>query len=502
MHPCADKNCGNDLFSKIFIGMSYPKDEKSFTVDPQHISKIPTRIEGLDEVMYGGIPEGRLTIVKGDTGAGKTVLSMELIVRGTEAGRPAAFVSFEESKGSIRRNTLSMGWDLAQIEKEELLTLISPEIDYEAVTAGEYSIDGLCGILDGIIEKRGIVLLIIDAFDMLIRLFDDPKEAQNQMVKLHRWLSKRNVTVIMTVKDVEKYEERYGYLNFMADCIISLDQRVEYQVTTRRLRVQKYRGSDFGSREHPFIISDKGIVVMPLFVVNLVEKPTGEFVSTNIEQLDKILGGGYRRGSSILINGPSGSGKTTLAFTIITGAAKKGEKVLYISLEESEPTLISEMTSVGYDTQSLIDSGNLKITATPPEAMGMEEHLYGILQNIEEYKPDHLVLDAISATHRIGSEQASRELLIRLYHATKQRGITCIYTNQTLTPLDEEVQLAGLGISSLVDTAIFVNYATEEDRISRKLLILKSRGTNHSTRYHHFRITDKGLKIEGPDYAG
>lgn len=480
--------------------MSYPKDRKSFNTDPKDIPKTPTQIEGLDEVLHGGVPTGRLTIVKGETGDGKTLLCTELLVRGTEAGRSAIFVSFEESEKSIRRNAGAMGWDLNKIEKdEEKLTLICPEIDYEAVNAGNYSVEGLCGVLDGIIRRTGAELIVIDAFDMLLRLFDRPKHARDQMIIMQRWLNDREITALMTVKSSDPTETRYGYFDFMADCIIELEQHVENQITTRRLRIRKYRGSDFASREHPFIISEHGLVVMPIFMVELVEKTTGKFVSSGSQRLDKILGGGYRRGSSVLINGPSGSGKTTLAFTIVLAAARKGEKVLYVSLEESSLTLISEMESVGYDPQSLIEGGKLKIISVPPEAMGMEKHLYGILKNLDQFKPDHLVVDAISAMHRIGSEQASRELLIRLYHAAKKRGITCIYTNQTLTPLDEEVQLAGLGISSLVDTAIFVNYSKEDAHIGRKLLILKSRGTNHSTRYHRFRITDQGFKIEGPD---
>lgn len=476
--------------------MGHNKDKKSFTVEPQSLPKTPTNIKGLDEVLHGGVPTGRLTIINGGPGAGKTILGMELLIRGTESGQSAVFVSFEEAGEAMRRNALSMGWDLSQIEEAGDLALINPEIDYEAVSSGEFTIEGLCAILEGQIRQIDASLIIFDALDMLMRMFDNPSRARNQLIILHRWLSERELTAVMTVKDMKGDQQEYDYLDFMADCVIDIDQRIEDQVTTRRLNVKKYRGSDFASREHPFIISDHGIVVMPLSFVEMVEHSTGEFVSTGDDKLDAVLGGGYHRGSAVLISGPSGSGKTTLAFMMTSITARKGERVLYLSFEESERALISEMKSVGFNLESLIDKDNLRISSIMPESMGMEEHLHRILQEIKEYQPNHVVLDAISATNRIGSAQAATEFLIRLYHVVKQRGITCIYTNQTFSPMDDKIMISGVGISSLVDTAIILSYEREKDRISRNLLVLKSRGTNHSKKYHKFRITDSGIIIE------
>ena len=339
-------------------------------------------------------------------------------------------------------------------------------------------------------------MIVIDAVDMLMRLFKDPVRARDQLVTLHRWLSRQELTAVMTVKAAESLRQEYDYLDFMADCVINIDQRIQEQVSTRRLKVMKYRGSGFASREHPFVISGQGVVVMPLSSVGLVQHTIGGFVSTADPKLDAMLGGGYRKGSSILVSGPSGSGKTTFAFMLATAAARRGERVLYLSFEQSRPAIASEMKTVGFDLEPLIEKGVLRITSVMPESMGMEEHLHRIIQEIEEYKPEHLVLDAISATHRIGSSQAAMEFLIRLYHAAKKREITCIYTNQTFANVEESIQISGLGISSLVDTAVILNYFRERDRVGRTMLVLKSRGTRHSDSYHEFKITDNGIIIE------
>ncbi|MEX0905511.1 MAG: circadian clock protein KaiC [Balneolaceae bacterium] len=475
--------------------MNKKREGDNFRVKPQLLPKVPTKIKGLDEVLNGGLPEGRLTIVSGGPGAGKTIFGLELLVRGIEAGNPAVFISFEESGKAMRQNALSMGWDLSKIEKNDKLALITPEIDFDAVSSGEFHIDGLCAILEGQARRINAKIIVIDAVDMLMRLYNTPERARSQFVTLNRWLVKQNLTAVMTVKETEDAHTVYDYLDFMADCVIKLDQRVHEQVTTRRLHVTKYRGSDFSNREHPFVITRQGIVVMPLTSLDLVQQSIGKLISSSNEKLDVVLGGGFRKGSSVLISGPSGSGKTTLAFMLSEGAAKRGERVLYLSFEQSELSLSSEMKSVGFDLQSQIENGNLRIVPVMPESMGMEEHLYSIIFKIEDYKPDHVVLDAISATDRIGSSQAALDFLIRLYHVAKKRNITCIYTNQTISSKKDELIISGVGISSLVDTAILLNYFRDNDRIGRSVLVLKSRGTRHSDRYHEFRITDEGIVI-------
>lgn len=474
------------------------KKERRFHVEPQSLSKTATRIRGLDETLSGGIPTGRMTLITGGAGTGKTVLGLEMLLRGASEGQPGIFLSFEETNKSIRVNTLSMGWDISELEDDNKLVLLTPEIDFDAVIAGSYSLHGLLAILDGHVKRIGAKLVVIDALDMLMGLFSDPRLVRSQFVILHRWLHERDLTVVMTVKALEGQIKDYVYLDFMADCVIVLDQRVLEQITTRRLHVVKYRGSDFASREHPFVIAKEGIVVMPISFVELVQQPFGEFVTSENEKLDRILGGGFRRGSSVLISGPSGSGKTTLAFALTVPVAKRGEKVLYISFEQSKEAIVSEMEGVSYQINNLMEQGTLRIKSIMPESMGMEELLYHIVLEIDEYEPRHLVIDAVSATNRIGSSQAAAEFLIRLYNESKKREITCIYTKQTILAKDDHLEITGVGISSLVDSAILLHYFREKNRIGRSLLVLKSRGTHHSDKYHEFHITDDGIVIEDP----
>lgn len=478
--------------------MSDNNSSEPFSVKPQSIPKTPTNVKGLDEVLQGGLPTGRLTIINGGPGAGKTVLALELLIRGTESNRPAVFVSFEESGKAIRRNALSLGWDLEQIEEEGRVALLNPEVKYDAVASGEFSISGLCAILDGLVRETGAEVIVIDALDKLMRLFNDSTQARNQMETLHSWLSERELTVVMTVKEWGDRPREYDYLDFMADCVININQHVQDEVTTRRLKVKKYRGSDFASREHPFTISDRGIVVMSLSALEMVPRPSESFISSGIEALDVILGGGYRRGSAVLINGPSGGGKTTLAFTLTEAAEQRDERVLYFSLEESQQTLIREMKSVGLNLKASLDSGNLRIISVMPESKTLEAHLYNIIEEINEYKPDYLVIDAISATMRMGSKKAANEFMIRLFYAARSRGITCVYTNQTLSQVSADLEFDALGLSSLVDTTIVLNYVREKDHIERSLLVLKSRGVNHSHMYHKFKITENGFLIDNP----
>jgi len=471
--------------------------DNEFTVTPQSLPKMPTHVSGLDEVLHGGLPEGRLTIIDGAPGTGKSVLGLEISVRVAEAGGSAIYISFEETSDTIRTNALSLGWDLAAIERRGKLALINPEIKFDAPASGDFNIDGLCPIIAGQAKRIGAKFIVLDAVDMLMRMFSDSEKMHSQLITLHRCLRSNNLTAILTVKAEGSTRWEYAYLDFMADCVINLDQRIENQVNTRRLRVVKYRGSNYASREQPFIITDRGFVVMPLSSVDLVQESKRDLVSVDNVQLDTLLGGGYSRGSAVLISGPSGSGKTTLAFTLSVAAARRGERVIYLSFEQSEPALISDMKSIGFDLEPLVNEGSLLITPIMPESLGMEEHLYRIIRQIEEYQPDHLVVDAISATPRIGSKQAATDFLIRLLHATKKRGITCIYTNQTFPAVESDLEISGAGISSLVDTAVLLGYFRKENQVARSLLVLKSRGIHHSTLYNEFQITDHGITING-----
>ena len=453
--------------------------------------------------MRGGLPEARTTLLVGGPGSGKTVLSLETLYHAAKADRPGVFVSFEESAGAVRINALSMGWDFAVLEQQGRVALLDPKLDYRAVRAGDFGITGLLAVLGGQAQQIDARLIVIDAIDALLRLFDDPGRREDELYGLHCWLLEHGFTAILTVKAraARQIEAAYPFLDFLADCVIDLDQRIFEQVSTRRLRVMKYRGSGYISNECPFVISPDGVIMMPVSSTELMYKPAGPPRSSGNKTLDEMLGGGYRQGSTVLVAGPTGCGKTTLACTFTLGAGGRGERTLYVSFEEGLESLLSTMRSPGLDLTPLVEAGMLQILTAMPESMGVEEHLLRILRAIERFRPEHLVVDAISAAKRMGADTAAFDFLIRLLGACRERGITCFYLNQVPRGAGAD-HISGIGISSLIDTAVVLDYAWNGSELERSLFVLKSRGSWHSNRVHRLTISDSGMAVHPPTTDG
>ena len=455
-----------------------------------------TGIAGLDLVLGGGLPAGRVTLLSGGPGSGKSMIGLQCLLQGAAGGRPGILVMFEERAEAVRQNAWSRGWEMSRLEKEKKLYLMDARLDPEAVISGEFSIKGLLAILDQRIKAMRAKLILIDAADALLHLYDSPLRERRELYALHEWLLDRGLTAIMTVKSVPQEESpsRYAFLDFMADCVIHVDQRVTAQLTTRRLRVIKYRGSGYGRNEYPFIIDEMGINIVPITSNVLQHRPPGPRVSTGQAWLDEVLAGGYKSGTSILIAGTAGAGKTTLACVFTRAACQRGERVLYLNFEESTESMVSNMLSPGLALQPLIKAGKLVVRSYLPEAMGVEEHLFHMLNDLDEFQPQHVVVDAVSACKRMGSEQAAFEYLMRILNACKERGITCIYLNQT-SGLDIVAEISGIGISSIIDTIILLRHLPIGGAIARQLIVMKSRGSKHSEQFHEFRITDRGMDL-------
>ena len=460
------------------------------------LRKVATGIAGLDKVLGGGLPAGRMTLFSGGAGSGKSIMGLQCLLQGAGAGEPGILVMFEERAAAVRQNAWSLGWDLAPLEKKNKLFLMDARLDPEAVISGEFSIKGLLAILDQRIKAMRARRIMIDAVDALLHLYDSPLRERHEIYTLHEWLLDRGLTTIMTVKTIPQEEApaRYAFVDFMADCVIHVDQRVTAQVTTRRLRVIKYRGSGYGRNEYPFIISEDGITVIPITSIAIQHRPLGPKVSSGQSQLDAVLAGGYRRGASILIAGTAGSGKTTMASVFAQAACRRGERVLYLNFEESAESMVGSMLSPGLALRPPIKTGTLVIRSYLPEAMGVEEHLFHALKALDEFQPQHLVVDSISACQRMGSEDAAFEYLMRLLNASKERGITCFYINQA-TGLDIVSEISGIGISSIIDTIVLLRHVPIGGVMKRELIVMKSRGSKHSEQFHEFRITDRGIDL-------
>ena len=466
----------------------------------QSIPKLLTHIHGLDEILEGGLPEGQITAVVGGPGAGKTVIGLEFAYRSALAGEPCIFASFEERASELRRNALAMGWDLKRLEDTGKLFLIDSRPGPDVIRAGEYNLNGLLAILEGKSEAMNARRLVIDSMDVILRIFEDSNRQQDQLYQLMDWLNKKAISAILTARMISETNKftSHQFLEFAADCLIKMDARVDGQITTRRLRVAKYRGSSFRSNEYPYIISQGGFFLLPISTMGLKHAALGKPVSSGRPEIDEVLGGGYRRASSILVTGGAGTGKTTLLSTFVEAACGRGEKVLFVNFEESVEAMTSAMSSINIDLDPFFRDKTLQMITAMPESMGAEEHFFRIFQAIEQFVPDHVLVDAVSATLRIGTPQAAFEYLMRLINTCKERGITSLMSNQGGGSAINMDHSSNLGISSLVDTLLMLRYVRKDAEIGRLLLVVKSRGMAHSNQYREFRITDQGIVLLGP----
>jgi len=460
------------------------------------IRKLKTHIQGLDKILHGGFPEGKTILVSGGPGTGKSVLGLEFIYRGAMSGHPGIFLSFEEAGEDIRQNALTFGWDLAALEQAGSFFLMEGQVGPDILRSGDFNLKGLLAIIDGKAKEMGARRIAIDAMDILMRFFDDLKRQQNEIFSLSHWLKDRKITSLLTTKSATvKGSYEYNYLDFMVDCVIYLDQRVRDQVNTKRLQVLKYRGSGYDTNEYPFLIRDHGMIFNSISDIDLRYDASSSRISSGSRFLDEISGGGYRKGTCILITGATGTGKTSLASTFTHSACEKGQKVLYINYEESRDSMVSDMLNIGIDLRPALQESCLRVLTVMPESMGIEEHLYHKIEAIRSFQPAHLVIDAISAGKRIGGEKASFDFLMRLIYLCRKRGITVVLTNQAKDALNYN-SVSGIGLSSLIDTIITLHYKDIGNETIRMLQVKKSRGTKHSNKYHNYFITDNGIQFD------
>ncbi len=475
---------------------SSSENEKNQTEPSSGIEKVATGIRGMDEVLNGGIPKGSLTLLSGGPGAGKTMLGLEFLVRGAQAGNPGILLTFEERESDLRSYARSFGWDTERLEEQGLLALIGARLQPDAILSGDFDLRGILAILRQKAQDLKAQRVVIDAPDVFLRLLDNIAKERAELHVLHDWLRDAGLTTVMTVKGESSgiFSSHYEFLEYMADCVIYLDQRVYEQVTTRRLRILKYRGSTYGRNEYPFGITEDGVWIIPVTQTSLRHCSHGESLSSGVAKMDEILGGGYPRASCTLITGSSGTGKTTFACSFALSAVNAGERVLYLDFEESWDALSSCMLSPGIDLRPAHESGRLRFLSAMPESQGIEEHLISVYRTIEEFQPNHLVLDAISACRRMGSSHAAFDYLLRLVDHCKQRGITCLLTNLTSTT-DASQEITGIDLSSVIDTVVIVRNVEAQGGFKRELSVLKSRGRGHSNLIYDFRITDGGVVI-------
>lgn len=462
----------------------------------QTVKKLPTGVAGLDVVLHGGLPRGRTTALVGGPGGGKTSLCTNIAVNCAQRSNACLYLSFEMSHRALTQDAASLGFDFPALEKQGYLVIVDGRPILRQQKIGEFDLSGLLAILKGLAQEKKAELVILDAVEVLLQHFRDPQQQVQALQQLHVWLEDNNFTALITARDQgsSASQTNLGQIEFLSDCLIYVDQRVEHELTTRRLRVIKYRGSDTGRNEYPFIIAFGGVKLMALSDSKLNKGPLTETVSSGHPVLDKILGGGYRRCSSVLLTGETGAGKTTLACIFANAACRNGEKVLYVGFEEASRAIMAEMLSTGLDLEPMVKKGNLKFHTVMPESMGGEEHLIHIVDLVERFRPDHVIVDAISAFLRMGGPMAGFNFAARLITHLKSHETTTILLNQ-IDGMSNAHEISGMGVSTLLDTLVFLRYMESDGEMNRILLVLKSRGMAHSNQFREYIINDRGIKF-------
>lgn len=472
-------------------------EEKGRVLKEKSLKKTPTGISGLDDITYGGLPEGRTTLVYGSAGSGKTLMAMEFLVKGAENyGEPGVFMAFEETAEDLAENFASMGFDLDSLEARNKLIVDYVRIEKSEIEeTGEYDLEGLFIRLGLAIDSIGAKRVALDTLEVLFSGFQNEAILRSELRRLFRWLKDRGVTAIVTGERGETSLTRYGLEEYVADCVIFLDNRMEEQIATRRLRIIKYRGSKHGTNEYPFMIEEDGMSVLPITSLGLEHEASRERISTGIPRLDTMLGGqGYYRGTTILISGTAGSGKTSFAAQFCKAACEREESCLYFAYEESPDQIIRNMRSIGIDLKPYLDSGLLKIHASRPMAYGLEMHLITMRKFLDTFKPNVVVIDPISNLTNVGTQTDVRLMLTRFIDYLKLRNITAVCTS-----LVEHESTAGInaeGISSLMDTWVNLRFFENSNERNRGISVIKSRGMGHSNQIREYLLTDHGIEIQ------
>lgn len=462
-----------------------------------HLPKVPTGIEGLDEITEGGLPLGRPTLICGSAGCGKTLLGIEFLVRGIlDYGEPGVLLAFEETAQELATNVASLGFDLPALQARQLLRVDHVHVDRSEIEeTGEYDLDGLFIRLGYAIDAIGARRVVLDTIEALFSGFPNQGVLRSEIRRLFRWLKDKGVTTIITAERGEGTLTRQGLEEYVSDCVILLDNRVIDQITTRRLRIVKYRGSTHGTNEYPYLITTDGISVLPVTSLRLDHQVSDRIVSTGVPALDEMFGRrGYYQGSSVLITGTAGTAKTTLAAAFAEKCCQEGQRCLFFAFEESPRQLLRNMTSVGIDLESHVAAGRLRIEASRPTINGLEQHLVTLHRLVKAFRPAAVVIDPITNLITVGNVAEVRSMLTRLIDFLKVNGITAVFT-ALVNGRGQQQEMTDEGVSSLVDTWLSVRDLEGIGERNRGLSILKSRGMAHSNQVREFIVTDHGVEL-------
>jgi len=465
----------------------------------QQMHKCPTGITGFDEITEGGLPQNRITLICGGTGSGKTLLGIDFLINGaTNYSEPGIFMSFEETEEELYKNVASLNLDLQGLVSHKKLLLEYVLLERRDMQdKGDFNLEGLFIRLEHAIDSIGAKRVVLDSTESLFAGVTDAGILRLEIKRLFRWLKDKHVTAIVTGELGSGSYTRHGLEEYISDCIILLDNRVREQIATRRIRVIKYRGSNHGTNEYPFVIAKEGLSVIPITSAGLDQPGTSKRVSTGIPSLDEMFrGGGYTLGSTVLASGTAGTGKTSLAAAFAVESCKRGERCLFLSYEESPGQLIQNLSSIGFQLEPLTKKGLLKIVSTRPSFFGLEMHLLELYKTIADFKPQSVIIDPLTSLIGQGNRLEIQSMLTRLIDVLKSKGITGFFTS-LVSSNDKNDTSGEIGVSSLIDTWIVVRELEEGEgkKRIRGLFIVKSRGMGHSSDVHKLILSDAGMSL-------
>ncbi|WP_339035847.1 circadian clock protein KaiC [Bradyrhizobium symbiodeficiens] len=464
------------------------------------ITKSATGIDGFDDLTLGGLPTGRPTLVCGSAGCGKTLFASTFLFNGAKIyDEPGVFVTFEERPVDIIANVDSLGFDLQTLIDQSKIHIEHIAIDpSEVAEIGDYDLEALFLRLEFAVDQIGAKRIVLDTIESLFSAFSNPAILRAEIRRLFDWLKQKGLTAVITGERGDGTLTRQGLEEYVSDCVILLDHRVDNQISTRRLRIVKYRGTAHGTNEYPFLIDEDGFSVLPVSSLGLGHKVFEDRISTGVPDLDAMLtGGGFYRGSSILLTGVAGSGKSSLACMMADAACQRGERALYLSFEESEAQTVRNMKSIGTDLGKWLKSGQMRYIAARPTFYSLEMHLAIMLREINRFKPQLVVLDPISAFTDSADIAEVQAMLLRIVDYLKSNGITAVFTH--LASVEQAQTDAGL--SSIMDGWVLLLNREANGEFNRELYLLKARGISHSNQVREFVMSDSGIHLLEP-YLG
>jgi circadian clock protein KaiC len=470
---------------------------------PRLLPKLATGIPGFDELSGGGLPRNRTTLVKGGPGSGKTVFALQTLANAIRLRQePGLFVAFEESPRHITANAATFDWGLPGVKASKLFFLdahLSPEV----VQSGEFDLTGMLAMLEAKKDEMGARWIVLDGIDVLLTLLQDPVAEMREIYRIRDWLADNELSALITAKVDGASSEvvSYGFMQFMVDCVIGLERRIEYGVALHRIEIRKYRGSDFVAGEYPVSFGPSGMEVGAPEPTEIRHEASSERLSAGFERLDTMLGGGLFRGSSTLITGVPGTSKTTLAGKFAEAACLRGERTLFVSFDEGADPIQRNLASVGIQLKPHVKSGLLRMYSGRTESIGAEDHLLKLKSLIREHRPRCMVIDPLSAIAKAGGMATARAVANRLIYLVKDEKVTVVITaiNEGDDPQREATELQ---ISTVADTWIHLSYLVRSGERNRALTIIKSRGTWHSNQVRELILGKTGPMLSDVYTAG